>query len=969
MTRAQFEARKAQVAPVKPAQTLTRAQFEARKATPQYASNVPQWLRKTDTNLRKFSKGAENIPRFKFAENIKNPVGKFAASVPESLLNTPSDFVSGAFGGYGEKPTASNLLKRGGKAVNVGLNIASLPGVGSIAKQGIGQGIKSGSGFGAAYGVGTGLQSGNDTKEQLKNATLQALIGGALGGVVGGTVSGASRILGSRNSNTLKTPQRVSLQTTGKKNQGVVPYAQTLPVGSKKVKQRGFAKTVSESNFTSPEVRKKLQDAKYTPQPNDELVNHATTLIKSDIDKATDIALTSNDNLGVATASELIKHYQNQGNFNAAANIAKEVATKLTEAGRTVQAASLYNKLTPEGLTRYAQTELSKEGLTLTGEQAQLLHQLASEANNLSGEQKVIATTKMLNKVQEFIPSKFTDQLTTTWKAGLLTNPTTHIANVGGNTTMLGLETVKDYPAVLLDKLASTVTGKRTKALPNYGAMGEGAFKGAGKAFTFMKTGVDVDNTLGKIDYKQVNLPPVLKQYTQAVFRTLGATDKVFKETLLKKSIHELAVVDGMNQGLSGKKLAEFTMERYANPTNQMVEQATKDALYGTFNNENALASALGKLKKSDSALTRGATELIAPFGRTPANIASRILDYSPAGAIKGIAQGFKGNQRGAVESLARAIVGSGIIGTGYSLGKSGRMTGNYPTNPTEQALWEATGKQPGALNVGGNWQSLNRISPVGNLLSIGSGMADLGRIKPENVPGAMLGVAGKNLLGQTYLQGVSGAANAIQDPQRYGKTWTSRVAQSVIPSVIGATARATDPLQRQSNSLGESITSRIPGVRESLLPKTDVFGRTLKQESNPLLNPFNTTKDRSDTTTNEIERLYNEYSGVSLDHPGNTASISGTGIKIEITPKELYLMEKQTGGASKKIIDNIVSSPQYQNMSDYDRAKAINAVISGIRDVWKLQNITSLSNFKNQLQQGIQEQSKVRSLKPFYTK
>lgn len=296
-------------------------------------------------------------------------------------------------------------------------------------------------------------------------------------------------------------------------------------------------------------------------------------------------------------------------------------------------------------------------------------------------------------------------------------------------------------------------------------------------------------------------------------------------------------------------------------------------------------------------------------------------------------------------------------------------MTGNYPTNPTEQALWEATGKQPGALNVGGNWQSLNRISPVGNLLSIGSGMADLGRIKPENVPGAMLGVAGKNLLGQTYLQGVSGAANAIQDPQRYGKTWTSRVAQSVIPSVIGATARATDPLQRQSNSLGESITSRIPGVRESLLPKTDVFGRTLKQESNPLLNPFNTTKDRSDTTTNEIERLYNEYSGVSLDHPGNTASISGTGIKIEITPKELYLMEKQTGGASKKIIDNIVSSPQYQNMSDYDRAKAINAVISGIRDVWKLQNITSLSNFKNQLQQGIQEQSKVRSLKPFYTK
>ncbi|OIP58381.1 MAG: hypothetical protein AUK19_03745 [Candidatus Moranbacteria bacterium CG2_30_45_14] len=269
--------------------------------------------------------------------------------------------------------------------------------------------------------------------------------------------------------------RQVSLSPTQEVSSYTQGIQQLPPKVNLSKKQRGFAQTVSQSSLTDPRVKKLLQDATYTPRPNDALASHASILVKTDINKATDIALKGHDNLSVATASELIKHYQNVGNFNAAANVAKEVATKLTEAGRTVQAASLYNKLTPEGLTRYAQNELGKEGLTLTGEQAQLLHQLATEANNMTGEAKVVATTKMLQKVHEFIPSKFIDQLITTWKAGLLTNPTTHIANVTGNTTMIALETAKDYPAVLLDKFASVFTGKRTKALPSGGAVRIGA--------------------------------------------------------------------------------------------------------------------------------------------------------------------------------------------------------------------------------------------------------------------------------------------------------------------------------------------------------------------------------------------------------------------------------------------------------------------------------------------------------------
>ena len=723
-------------------------------------------------------------------------------------------------------------------------------------------------------------------------------------------------------------------------------------------KQRGFAETVSRSPLTDKKVVSLLQDANYTPEKNDALVQRATALVENDIDKATEIALRGDDNMSVATASELIKKYQNDGNFTAAANLTKEIATKLTDAGRFIQAASLYNRLTPQGILRYANNELAPHGLELDENDVKVLTEMAKKAGSLTGEDKIIATGKMLQKVQELVPSSFMDKLVTVWKAGLLTNPTTHIANVGGNVTMTGLEAIKDIPATGLDMAASLFTGKRTKTLPSLGAMGSGAWQGAKKAGTFLKTGVDVDQTLGKIDYKQVNIPPVLKQYTQAVFRTLGATDKVFKETLLKKSLHEQAVVDGINRGLSGAQLAEHAKNLYQNPSIQMVETATKDALYGTFNSPNKAAQALGN---------SAAMNVVAPFKRTPMNIANTILDYSPIGIAKTAYRGVNGSgQRDVVEGLSRALVGSGIIGAGYGLGEAGKMTGNYPQNETERNLWEATGRQPGALKVDDNWQSLNRVSPVGNLLSIGSGMADLGRIKPENVPLAMLSTAGGNLLNQTYLQGVSSLLNAVQDPKRYASSWAENLAKGVIPSVVGAAARYVDPTKRQTNSIGEAVQSRIPGMSQSLLPKVDVFGRKIQNESNPFINPFNTTKAKDTPVTNEIWRLYKNYAGVSLGDPNQSASI-GQGLKVELTPEEYTSYQQKTGGVFGNLLNTLISSKQYKGLSDYDKSKAINETVSKVRQMWVMQNARSLQGFPDVYNQ-IQRQVKLRT-PSFFTK
>lgn len=783
------------------------------------------------------------------------------------------------------------------------------------------------------------------------------------------------KVEGRMKSKSPQTGKGVSQQVIGESSyKSIQPQApeNVNPLIQEARKQRGFISTVKESQYTSPQTKKLLTDANYTPQPNDPLIKEATRQIKSDIGVARTKALAGDDNQAVANAMELIKHYQNIGDHDQAAQIAKSVAEKLTEHGRAVQAASLYNKLTPEGIVRYAQKEAGKNGITLDGKQTEILFKMAQEANSSQGEARAIKTFQMLSKVQEFMPSKFVDQAVTVWKAGLLSNPTTHLRNIVGTGGMTGLETGKDVIATGLDIVASKFTGKRTKALPSLSSLFEGGIGGAKKALTFLKTGADVDNALGKIDYKQVNLPPGLKQYTQGIFRLLGAEDKVFKEALFKKGLHEMAVVDGINNGLKGSQLESHVKNLYENPTADMVKLATEESLYGTFNNSNPMSTALNKLKSSDSPAVRGMSEFIMPFGRTPANVAARIKDYSPLGFIQAGYHGAKGaGQKVVVNDLARAITGTGIMGAGYGLGKAGMMTGNYPVDPTQRAMWDAQNLQPNALKLGGQTYSMNALSPMGNLLGMGGGVQQLrGQVKPEQYPAAIAALGGQTLVNQTFLQGLSGALNALTDPARSAGTWANSAAAGVVPSIIGATAKAIDPTMRQSNGALDAMQAKIPGLSQGLLPKVDVFGQnrtnndgSLIGRTNQLWNPFTPREIKQNPVIDEIQRLDQSGSQVSASLPGKQISVGG--FKVSLTPEEYTQLEQQTGGQINDVLGKIISQPQYQQASDYDKANVINKIIQAIRQNWNVQNIGGLKNSQGQITNQVQQQIKQRQ--PFY--
>lgn len=98
----------------------------------------------------------------------------------------------------------------------------------------------------------------------------------------------------------------------------------------------------------------------------------------------------------IATGILLMQHYERKGDISRAVNVASDVARKLTQAGQTVQAASLISRLSPEGVLLHAQKLL--KGQPLAEETAKILVQQAKAVTDAE---------KLLTEIQKQRPDIF----------------------------------------------------------------------------------------------------------------------------------------------------------------------------------------------------------------------------------------------------------------------------------------------------------------------------------------------------------------------------------------------------------------------------------------------------------------------------------------------------------------------------------------------------------------------------------
>jgi hypothetical protein len=276
-----------------------------------------------------------------------------------------------------------------------------------------------------------------------------------------------------------------------------------------------------------------------------------------------------------------------------------------------------------------------------------------------------------LQLMQTLRKSGTLEKIGTYWRASILYNPLTHIVNTANNAALAGLETAKDVPGSVFDRLLSLATGQRTLTAPSIRqakAGLAGARQGLREAWQVVR-GIPVDEALQKFDFgHDVNFGngwggKLFNAYVQVPFRGLGAADRVFKTAAVRYSLVNQAEAKGID-----------VASVLANPPDDMMMQAVLDAAQATVQD----ATTIGKILGTVSHAGKGAGVFVVPFSRTPGAVATRTAEYTPFGAAMGIAKAQKvvraamkgaefsaADQREAAKLLGRATTGAGLIAAG----------------------------------------------------------------------------------------------------------------------------------------------------------------------------------------------------------------------------------------------------------------------------------------------------------------
>ena len=540
----------------------------------------------------------------------------------------------------------------------------------------------------------------------------------------------------------------------------------------------------------------------------------------------------------------------------------------------------------------------------------------------------------LMQLAQEVRKNTWQEKVSTWIRAGMLTSPKTHLANILGNTTMQGLESVKDIPAAVFDRLLSVKTGIRTKDLDVI-ASAKASLGGAiesGKAVTdALKGKKDISAGLDGIRETQYD-SAIANLLTKGVFRSLAAADEFFKSVSFARSVDEQARVLAKAEKRVGEDLAKRIAELKAAPTDEMAMRAGADAAIATFQDNTWLSK--GAIGLRTWAGLPG--ELLLPFAKTPANIATRIAEYGPIGFMSELKDLHKilssgtadyALQKKVVEGLGRATLGGAAITVGYLAAKDGKMTGFFPTNPRERNAWETSGKMEGSILIGDTWVQANKLSPLGNLLQVGAAMHDLrGNIETGAVK-AMFGSLVSPLRSVAELPMVANIGDIVETIGKAGtdEAWDSvakimgRQAQGLVPAsgLVRSVAQSIDPVIRETKSPSileatkSNVASAIPWFSKTLPERLDPLGRTQQRDLGPIGSLFSPMAVRKSLTSDPVRAELERTNAV----------VTPVKRRKDEGQQQFEDRKRMTGTAMNNVISAVINSPRYQAISQADPA------------------------------------------------
>lgn len=699
-----------------------------------------------------------------------------------------------------------------------------------------------------------------------------------------------------------------------------------------------------------------------------------------------------------ADTAEAISAYNlaiSEGDHKAAFELATAIAEAAHDSAQMVQAMNLMNRLTPEGRLLTLRRLVDKmndraarqnraprqntpdsgdvegarvdyidkvTGFTLSDELA--TNYLMAETDA----ERAAAWDAITTSIADQIPSTFREKANFWRYTSMLTNPTTHIRNIMGNAIQFGARKIKDGIGTAIERAVIKDPSQRTKAVnvdKDLKAFAKGQYETDQNAA--MGSGKYSDATAAGIE-REIQSKRKMFKGEDVLSRSIQWIGEKNSELLDREDVlfNKGAYIDSFAQALKAKGVT--AAEAHAGTRAADVEAARayaiEEAQRATYRNTTALSEALSKLGRyeGDNPVKRAGSfvaDALFPFRKTPANILTTGLDYSPIGLGKGIKEAMFDVKSGkctaadAVDSIASGLTGTGLLVLGAYMAAEGFFGATLHVragdDDKEEDFEKSMGGQDYAIQIGDKSYSLDWAVPAAMPLFAGAAImesAQKGGGTFDAVADALLGMQDV-VLETSMLSSLNDLIANISyadSPVLYiADKAASSYAGQYIPTIGSKAASAFDDTVRKSyvekgsgqlfsdvNYFLQGAAKKVPGVRNQLQPSIDLWGGEVSNGTTPervlqsFISPgYFKTQDNS-PATQEVRRLAKATGESSVYPAAAEKSFMVNGETKYLTGEEYTKYAKTMGSTRKQIIENMLKSKGYQKLSDDDKAKAI---------------------------------------------
>lgn len=678
------------------------------------------------------------------------------------------------------------------------------------------------------------------------------------------------------------------------------------------------------------------------------------------------------DATDVAEGWILLKQYADNGDYGSMVEAAKKMREIGTTAGQTVQAFNIMERMTPEGMVKYAQSELSeaydrmvknkskewidkyREDFDLKPNEVKFIMDTMQEVQNMEDSyDKRVKLAEIQKLMTDKLPPEKGAKIRSWMRISMLFNPKTQVRNVAGNALIMPVNSFSDLFSSYADKLIAKKTGVRTTGTTNVKAMLKGIKKGAYEATNDYKKGINTKDMEGNRfeisdgkSFSEKNLMGKTLNRTESLLNyVMDVGDRVFSEAAFENSLQNQLVLNNTT---------EITQE--------MIDIAHQEALSRTWNDNNNytrfVLNARAGLNKLVSFRGYGLGDVLIPFAKTPANLTKAIVDYSPAGLVSTINKGINLKksltngqytatmQHEFVQSLGKATAGTMLYILGIALAKAGITSGDSDDDKdTANFLKNTLGINSYSIKIGGKSFTYDWAQPLAAPLSI---TANIVNKKYQNKDDKellsliidSLDTGGSILLEQSFLQSINDVLNdndgvahgiikeVLELPARAVPTFSKQIAD-----LVDGTQRTSFEYGKPIQSAVNSIKAKIPFVSKTLNPAVDTMGREIQKYGgknnifNVFLNPANVSTENISESAEEIYRLYKETGETDVMPRVVSYNVKGNGEKL--TSKEKAEYQKASGKIIEDSIKKLLNNASYSNMSDLDKAEVVKDIVN----------------------------------------